>query len=345
LLSFGVSFADATLFGWVDQSHNTVTTTAKTTGTKTTTQSWGASQGGTSALGVKGDEDLGDGLKASYLMELGIDADVDTANGKNRQSYVGLDGAFGGIKIGRQYTPSFNAMAAMDPSGVSGYNGFLWLNGMQLSNGFYYTSPSLSGFNLILGMHEGEVAESSQNNATTFGLTYSGGPLYASFTQETTTKGTTTVGLNGTADGETSRIGNSYANSKSGSATASSLNGENKLQTLAATYDLGVAKIGVMNETIDSTTTNGGEAKATHFSLAVPVGSFTLGAVVGNGSYTVNTASAASVDMTSVGITADYAMSKRTKVYFRFGEINDKVTTSGLIEKSSTTVIGLFHSF
>jgi hypothetical protein len=38
-------------------------------------------------------------------------------------------------------------------------------------------------------------------------------------------------------------------------------------------------------------------------------------------------------------------MSKRTKVYFRFGEINDKVTTSGLIEKSNTTAIGLFHSF
>jgi len=325
LYYFLVSFADATLFGWVDQSHNTVTATTKA-GVKTTTQSWGASQGGTSALGVKGDEDLGDGLKASYLMEIAISADTNTTPASfNRQSFVGLDGAFGGIKIGRQYTPSLNAMVAVDPSGVSTYNGFLWLNGMQLSNGFYYTSPSLSGFNLIVGMHEGEVTVSSQNNATTFGLTYAGGPLYASFTQETTTKGSTSVGLN------TSTIG-------------STTSGENKLQTLAATYDLGVAKIGVMNETIDSTTTNGGKAKATHFSVAVPVGSFTLGAVVGNGSYTA-TGTTKSIDMTSVGITADYAMSKRTKVYFRFGEINDKVTTSGLIEKSNTTAIGLFHSF
>lgn len=349
MLSFGVSFADATLFGWVDQSHNTVTATTKA-GVKTTTQSWGASQGGTSALGVKGDEDLGDGLKASYLMEIAISADTNTTPASfNRQSFVGLDGAFGGIKIGRQYTPSFNAMVAVDPSGVSTYNGFLWLNGMQLSNGFYYTSPSLSGFNLIVGMHEGEVTGSSQNNATTFGLTYAGGPLYASFTQETTTKGTTKVGLNGqdtsyaadateTLGTNNGRIGNTY------DAAGTSLNGENKLQTLAATYDLGVAKIGVMNETIDSTTTNGGKAKATHFSVDVPVGSFTLGAVVGNGSYTA-TGTTKSIDMTSVGITADYAMSKRTKVYFRFGEINDKVTTSGLIEKSNTTAIGLFHSF
>ena len=332
MLSFGVSFADATLFGWVDQSHNTVTATTKAGG-KTTTQSWGASQGGTSALGVKGEEDLGDGLKASYLMELALNVDTDTAatgqtaNGANRQSYVGLDGAFGGIKIGRQYTPSFNAFASVDPSGVSGFNGYLYINGYQKSNGFYYTSPGLSGFNLILGMHEGESATSGSNagNANTFGLTYSGGPLYASFTQETTTKGTAAVGLTST--------------NLVGSTTA----GENKLQTLAATYNLGVAKIGVINETIDSSS-DASEAKATHFSVAVPVGSFTLGAIVGNGSYTT-VANAKSVDMTSVGITADYALSKRTKVYFRFGETNDKTTTAANIEKSNTTAIGLFHSF
>jgi len=76
----------------------------------------------------------------------------------------------------------------------------------------------------------------------------------------------------------------------------------------------------------------------------VPVGSFTLGAVVGNGSYTT-VANAKSVDMTSVGITADYALSKRTKVYFRFGETNDKTTTATNTAKSNTTAIGLFHSF
>ncbi len=332
MLSFGVSFADATLFGWVDQSHNTVTATTKA-GVKTTTQSWGASQGGTSALGVKGEEDLGDGLKASYLMELALNVDTDTAgtgqaaNGANRQSYVGLDGAFGGIKIGRQYTPSFNAFASVDPSGVSGFNGYLYINGYQKSNGFYYTSPGLSGFNLILGMHEGESATSGSNagNANTFGLTYKGGPLYASITQETTTKGTASAGLNAPTTGN---IG-------------SSSNGENKLQTIAATYDLGVAKIGVINETIDSSS-DASEAKATHFSVAVPVGSFTLGAIVGNGSY-VTTGSTKSIDLTSVGITADYALSKRTKVYFRFGETNDKVTSG--TEKSNTTAIGLFHSF
>jgi len=324
LLSFGVSFADATLFGWVDQSHNTVTTTTKA-GTKSTTQSWGASQGGTSALGVKGDEDLGDGLKASYLMEISVQAekqDVSTTN-YNRQSYVGLEGAFGGIKIGKQYSPSFNALAAVDPSGVSGFNGYMALNGFQTEQGFYYTSPALSGFNLILGSHEGGNSESSKGNIATFGATYNGGPLYASITQETTTNGTFIAGLN---------------NALIGSDSA----GENKLRTIAATYDLGVAKIGVLNETLDSSSDDS-QAKATHFSVAVPVGSFTLGAIVGNGSY--NEKSTSSVDMTSVGITADYAMSKRTKVYFRYGETTDKVSASGDTEKSSTVAIGLKMDF
>ena len=323
-MSFGVSFADATLYGWVDQSHNTVTTTTKA-GTKSTTQSWGASQGGTSALGVKGDEDLGDGLKASYLMEIAINADTNaTPDNFNRQSFVGLDGAFGGIKIGRQYSPSFNALAAVDPSGVSGFNGFMALNGFQTSRGFYYTSPNLSGFNLILGSHEGGTAGTSTGNIATFGGTYNGGPLYASITQETTTKGTNaSVGLN------TATIGSDTA-------------GELKLRTIAATYDLGAAKIGVLNETLDSSSDDS-QAKATHFSVAVPMGSFTLGAIVGNGSY--NTVGASSVDMTSVGITADYAMSKRTKVYFRYGETTDKITTASKFEKSNTVAIGLFHSF
>ena len=334
MLSFGVSFADATLYGWVDQSHNTVATTTQG-GTKSTTNSWGASQGGTSALGVKGDEDLGDGLKASYLMEIAINADEKTTpTNFNRQSFVGLDGAFGGIKIGRQYTPSFNALAAMDPSGVSGFNGYMALNGFQLSDGFYYTSPNLSGFNLILGMHEGEAADSSTGNVATYGATYASGPIYASITQETTTKGSTTVGLNDGTGTTTNKVANTI-----GSTTA----GELKLLTFAATYDMGVAKVGILNESLDSSS-DISQAKATHFSVAVPIGSLTLGAIIGSGSYTT-VATVSSVDMNSTGFTADYALSKKTKVYFRYGETNDKTTTSASFAKSTTTAVGLMMSF
>ena len=325
MLSFGVSFADPTLYGWVDQSHTGRETTTQA-GTKSTKNSWNSSQGGSSAVGVKGDEDLGDGLKASYLIEWAISSDTSTANGKNRQSYVGLDGAFGGIKIGLQYTPSFNAFAAVDPSGISDFDGYLYMNGYQKANGFYYNSPNLGGFTAILGAHEGEQANSSQGNSTTFGATYVSGPLYASFTQQTTTKGTGRLSLT--------------SNNTFGSSSA----GELTLRTFAATYDLGVAKVGVINENFDSSSDSSG-AKTTHVSVSVPFGAFTVGAIVGTGSYT-NAGSTTSVDMNSTGITVDYALSKRAKIYFRAGETNDKSSTATTdTAKATSTVLGLAVAF
>ncbi len=84
---------------------------------------------------------------------------------------------------------------------------------------------------------------------------------------------------------------------------------------------------------------------ATHFSVAVPIGSLTLGAIIGNGSYTA-TGTTTSVDMNSTGLTADYALSKKTKIYFRYGETNDKQTTPASYKvKSSTTAVGLQMNF
>ena len=330
MLSFGVSFADATLYGWVDQSHTTQGIT--TNGTKATTNTWGASQGGTSAIGVKGDEDLGEGLKASYLMEFSFATEnAAAAMTTNRQAYVGLDGAFGGLKIGQQYTPSFNAFASVDPSGVSTFDGIIVLNSVHKAQGFYYTTPNISGFSGVFGMHEGGKADSSANNTQTIGINYAGGALTASYTNEVTKTPTAAVsaGLN-----TASTI--SVANS----------GGDNTLQTFAATYDMGVAKLGVVNESVTNSATNGGQVKATHFSVAVPIGSLTLGAIIGNGSYTVAGAGAKSVDLNTTGITADYALSKRTKAYFRFGTYEDKATSGvGVITKQESSVVGLMHNF
>ena len=50
--------------------------------------------------------------------------------------------------------------------------------------------------------------------------------------------------------------------------------------------------------------------------------------------------------MNSTGLTADYALSKKTKIYFRYGETNDKQTTPASYKvKSSTTAVGLQMNF
>ena len=310
--------AESTLYGWVDQSHNTTTTTKS--GTASTTNTWGADNAASSAIGVKGEEDLGDGLKATYLMELGVDAETSTANGKNRQSYVGLTGGFGDVKIGQQYTPLFNAYAAVDPSGISGHGGFIKLASGQQGNGFYYNTPSMSGFSAVLGLHEGGTADSTTGNVTTYGLSYTNGPVYLFVAQETTKNGTSTVGLNTTTIGSTA--------------------GDLTVTQGTASYDMGVAKIGLVTENMSSTASSGGSAKETTLTLSAPFGALLVGAEFSNGSYT--DISGDSYNMTSSGLIANYSLSKKTMIYFRYGVTNDADNTT---TKQTVTALGLMVNF
>ena len=75
-----------------------------------------------SRIGFRGTEDLGGGLAASFWLEAGISND----DGKkgidnfNRRSTVSLSGAFGEVRLGRDYTPSFWNDTVFDPFGTNG---------------------------------------------------------------------------------------------------------------------------------------------------------------------------------------------------------------------------------
>lgn len=64
-----------------------------------------------SRWGVRGQEDLGGGLRAIFLLESGFAADSGTlqqgGRGFGRQSFVGLSGSWGTLTVGRQYTMLF----------------------------------------------------------------------------------------------------------------------------------------------------------------------------------------------------------------------------------------------
>jgi predicted porin len=59
----------------------------------------------TSRFGIKGDEDLGGGLKAIYQMETSFSADEGGGTLAGRNTFVGFTGAFGTAKAGRHDTP------------------------------------------------------------------------------------------------------------------------------------------------------------------------------------------------------------------------------------------------
>ncbi|HOI51982.1 MAG TPA: porin, partial [Azonexus sp.] len=72
-----------------------------------------------SRLGFKGSEDMGNGLKAIFMLESAVAIDTGTSTGFTRQSYLGLEGSFGRVTFGRQYSPAFVAIDPYEATGSS----------------------------------------------------------------------------------------------------------------------------------------------------------------------------------------------------------------------------------
>ena len=68
-----------------------------------------------SAIGVKGSEDLGNGLKAIFMAEFQYDAAGAGGINTGRDQWIGLDGSFGKVRFGAMSTPYKATGAMIDP--------------------------------------------------------------------------------------------------------------------------------------------------------------------------------------------------------------------------------------
>lgn len=114
---------------------------------------------GTSMLGFKGSEDLGGGTRAFFTLESGFDASTGSVNSNSglwtRRSYVGLSGAAGTLKLGKDMAIESDPMWALDPTGQQALSTATLVKGrnwQQTSNMISYASPELGGFS-VTGMH------------------------------------------------------------------------------------------------------------------------------------------------------------------------------------------------
>ncbi|NHZ42864.1 porin [Massilia aquatica] len=75
----------------------------------------------TSRWGLRGSEDIGAGLKAVWNLEGGVLMDSGGADGAlfRRQAYVGLDGKFGRVVLGRSFTSVYDTVIQFDPMGFA----------------------------------------------------------------------------------------------------------------------------------------------------------------------------------------------------------------------------------
>ncbi|MCL2644274.1 MAG: porin [Betaproteobacteria bacterium] len=122
-------------------------------------------------LGFRGVEDLGNGLKAVFVLESGLRGDEGTlwrdAGDGARQMYAGLAGGFGTVAFGRQYTPQHVFTAAVDPFGKNGLGAVnnATIGDARLDNLAAYISPSWGGFSFIAGWtFNGVAQENIENN-------------------------------------------------------------------------------------------------------------------------------------------------------------------------------------
>ena len=101
--------SSVTMYGQVNTGYEHSKTDITIGGVKTTTKTTGFQNDRvkTSRLGFKGEEALGNGLSATFALEMGFNAaDGNFADSAfNRKATVGLKGAFGEVRIGKDSTP------------------------------------------------------------------------------------------------------------------------------------------------------------------------------------------------------------------------------------------------
>lgn len=154
-----------------------------------------------SKWGLTGTKDMGDGVTAFFKIEEHIrsntgDTEAFGISGFVRETYVGAQGDFGTVKVGRQFTPAILAYAATDPRGLreslSGMNS--WLASGNTGNTFLsaFASNSIS-YSVGLANTSlsalyaagGKVGDAAADSTVSLGITYAGPvTLSGSFEQE-----------------------------------------------------------------------------------------------------------------------------------------------------------------
>jgi len=323
---------------------------------------------GTSQITFKGVEDLGGGMKASFLFENDFDTRYD-ANGNmgvsatasrgvnigsgGGEQFLALEGGFGKVAVGAPNTPSLTAQASRQPFGTKiggGFNSTMGTAHVRSNNSVVYTAPTL-----VTGLTV-QAAYGFNHNAVTANGTgaiqQANTNLGASTTNSDASSNQTSItdiGLfyaNGPLSAGVSMWNTAAVTSASTGATTPKVEQTN----LFASYDLGVAKLtaGYHTEKQAAYTSSARPAgiNATGYNLAAVVPfNANLSLLANFGQLTDDLASRATAKqnrkIAAVGL--KYTLSKNTSVYARYvDETNDNVAAAfnANLLSATNTVLG-----
>jgi predicted porin len=165
MLATGAAQADPKVYGILHLSIDTYSddhfdnTTATAPAVKTSDLNM---RSHTSAIGIKGSEDLGNGLKAIYKVEFQVDPDERNKTITDRDQWIGLKGGWGKVAIGTMSSNYKQMGGKIDPlyrteaegHGIlnmqSGLHGGAGVNGGRMTNTVQYTTPKMAGIEVVV---------------------------------------------------------------------------------------------------------------------------------------------------------------------------------------------------
>jgi predicted porin len=337
LAATGAFAQNVTVSGTLDATYRSGKTDT-TAGTTVNSTRIGKDGLGTTGFTLSGSEDLGGGLKADFLVETYFnvaDGVLEGAGGtySTGQSFVGLSGSFGSVKLGTPNAPTLTVQGARGAGfstkdagraslGAGGYSTLMGLAVTRYDSAIGYTSPNFSGFSvgLLYSPKSDDKATPDAGALSDVGLFYANGPIAAGVSKFAREIG-------------------------GGNTITAAVSSKNDLTSYFVSYDFKFAKFTLGGHTYKATDATGKDtADNAGMNLAadVPLSSaLTLTANIQK----LDDKLAGNVDSTMTGLGVQYALSKRSTTYARY--IVEKADNAGatVVKDASRLLVGLRHNF
>ena len=305
-----------------------------------------------SRLGIRGEEDLGGGLKALFKLEgrLGFDnfgglgtsvaiTNGTTATGQtssifNRDAYVGISGGFGEFALGTMESETSRIASAYNATGfnvglfTAAYGSSFAVLGDRMANAIRYSTPSVMGLSAVFAGFQGE--NKTGTSSTLNGSSFNG--AMASLRYE---MGALKVGV---AQANRSAANGVAANSQTTAGARA------KDTTYGAMYDFGIAAVGLAKYNSAYTALANTGRSATMLTGSLPIDGKTrlFGSYGQLEEKAAGLQYSASNDTSSTKAKAYYIgvnheLSKRTSIYAVMGNMNND-TGSGFVLNTGATL-------
>lgn len=265
---------------------------------------------GTSRLGFRGTENLGNGLKANFQLEGQLNPSSGSMGSTtvaaneifNRDSYVGLSGSFGEFRLGRTDVAKAGEVDATLLLPIVGNYGLMAVNGTGVELGtdqknvVTYLSPVISGLQVIVGTATNASGATTNVNSDQIGITV--------------------VYTHGAFKG-------AIGHQKNDAATVV---GKRDATTIGASYNFGAVIVAVAHAQGDNSATATVTSKSTNYVIKAPLANgYAISGIYGK---TVNGASSANNNGESYTLMATKSLSKRTTLYAAYTEVRNESKSS-----------------